>query len=186
MREPRIPPLSPDEFPDSVTGTLSALQGPDGQVLNIFATFARHPRLFKRWLPLGGQLLQGSELPARDRELLILRCGWNCRSDYEWGQHVRIAGEVGLTDSEIARVPAGPQADGWEPFDATLLRAADELHGEARISDATWEELKVRYDEHQMIEVPMLVGHYHLVAYTLNSLGVQREPGVVALPSRDV
>ena len=182
MSEPRIPPLPSDQWPESVTGTLEALQGPDGQVLNIFATFARHPRLFKRWLALGGQLLQGSELPARDRELLILRCGWNCRSDYEWGQHARIGASAGLSDEEIARVPAGPEAAGWEPFDATLLRAADELHADAGISDETWAELESRYDEHQLIEVPMLVGHYHLVAYTLNTLGVQREPGVVALP----
>jgi len=101
MSEPRIPPLPSDQWPESVTGTLEALQGPDGQVLNIFATFARHPRLFKRWLALGGQLLQGSELPARDRELLILRCGWNCRSDYEWGQHARIGASAGLSDEEI-------------------------------------------------------------------------------------
>jgi hypothetical protein len=26
--------------------------------------------------------------------------------------------------------------------------------------------------------VPMVVGHYHMVAFMLNSLGVQREPGV--------
>src|SRR5271169_1282466 len=120
MSEPRIPPLSPEEFPDSVTGTLEALQGPDGQVLNIFATLARHPALFKRWLPFGGRLLQGSELPARDRELLILRCGWNCRSDYEWGQHARIAATAGISEEEIARVAEGPDAAGWEPFDATL------------------------------------------------------------------
>ena len=185
MSEPRIPPLSPEEFPESVTGTLEALQSPDGQVLNIFATFARHPRLFKRWLPLGGQLLQGSELPARDREILILRCGWNCRSDYEWGQHARIGATAGLSEEEIARIAHGPDAAGWDPFEVTMLRAADELHAQSRISDETWAELQSRYDEHQMIEVPMLVGHYHLVAYTLNSLGVQREPGVVALPSAD-
>jgi 4-carboxymuconolactone decarboxylase len=185
MSEPRIPPLSPEEWPDSVTGTLEALQTPDGQALNIFATFARHPALFKRWLPFGGQLLQGSELPARDREMLILRSGWNCASDYEWGQHARIAATAGLSEEEIARVAHGPDAPGWDRFDATLLRAADELHAQSRISDETWAELQSRYDEHQMIEVPMLVGHYHLVAYTLNSLGVQREPGVVALPSRD-
>jgi 4-carboxymuconolactone decarboxylase len=185
MSEPRIPPLRPEEWPASVTGTLEALQTPEGQALNIFATFARHPALFKRWLPFGGQLLQGSELPARDREILILRSGWNCRSDYEWGQHARIAAAAGLSGEEIARVAHGPEAAGWDPFDATLLRAADELHVQSRLSDETWAELQDRYDEHQMIEVPMLVGHYHLVAYTLNSLGVQREPGVVALPTAD-
>ena len=70
-------------------------------------------------------------------------------------------------------------ADGWsDPFDATLIRAADELHDTGCISDETWDDLAARYDERQLIEVPMLVGHYHMVAFTLNSLGVQREPGV--------
>jgi hypothetical protein len=34
------------------------------------------------------------------------------------------------------------------------------------------------YDDKQLIEVPMVVGHYHLVGFTLNSLGVQLEPGL--------
>ena len=42
--------------------------------------------------------------------------------------------------------------------------------------------LAARYDERQLIELPMLVGHYHLVAFTLNSLGVQLEPGLEGLP----
>src|SRR5271156_5605277 len=135
MSEPRIPPLPSDQWPESVTGTLEALQGPDGQVLNIFATFARHPRLFKRWLALGGQLLQGSELPARDRELLILRCAWHCRSDYEWGQHVRIAATAGISEEEIAPAPHGPHAPPPHPSHPTLLPASDQLDARSRISD---------------------------------------------------
>ena len=73
-----------------------------------------------------------------------------------------------------------PDAPGWDPFDATLLRAADELHHDATLSDATWAALAGRYDERQMIELPMLVGHYHLVAFTLNALGVQVEDDVAA------
>ncbi|MBV8959222.1 MAG: carboxymuconolactone decarboxylase family protein, partial [Actinobacteria bacterium] len=85
---------------------------------------------------------------------------------------------TGLTDEEIARIKLGPDADGWSDLDRTLLRAADELHEEASISDATWSELSAVYDDKQLTEIPMVVGHYHLVAFTLNSLGVQREPGV--------
>ena len=85
---------------------------------------------------------------------------------------------AGLTDDEIRRVQDGPDAPGWSADDATLLRAADELHDDSCITDATWEALAARYDQRQLIELPMLVGHYHLVAYALNSLGVQREPGV--------
>jgi alkylhydroperoxidase family enzyme len=105
-----------------------------------------------------------------------------CRAAYEWGQHAAIARGVGLTDEEIARVPGGADAPGWGDFDAALLRAADELHHDACISDGTWSALVGRFDERQLIEVPMLVGHYHMVAFVLNSLGVQREEGVADMP----
>jgi alkylhydroperoxidase family enzyme len=177
--EPRIPPLPPGEADDQARELLAQAGGPAAGATNIFATFVRHPGLFRKWMPFGGKLLAG-KLPARDRELLILRTGWNCRSDYEFAQHVRIGRAAGLSDEEIDRVTAGPDAAGWSELDALLLRAADELHADACLSDTTWAALAARYDERQLIELPMLVGHYHLVAFTLNSLGVQVEPEVAA------
>lgn len=176
---PRIPPIPESERDDQARELLAQAGGGTAGATNIFATLVRHPGLFRRWLPFGGKLLAG-KLPARDRELLILRTGWNCRSDYEWAQHVRIARTAGLSDDEIARVRQGPGADGWSAHDALLLAAADELHRDACLGDATWAALAERYDERQLVEVPMLVGHYHLVAFTLNSLGVQVEDDVAA------
>ncbi len=98
------------------------------------------------------------------------------------GQHVRLAKAAGISDEEIDHIATGPEAFGWESFDRTLLTSADELHDDACITDATWSALAARYDERQVIEVPMLVGQYHMVAFALNSLGVQREPGVPGLP----
>jgi 4-carboxymuconolactone decarboxylase len=178
---PRVPPLGADERTDEQSKLLGEVQI-GAPASNIFATLVRHPRLFRRWLPFGGVLLSGA-LPPRDRELLILRTGWLCGSGYEWGQHVLVARGVGVTDDDIFRVPHGPSAQGWSPFEATLLRAADELHERSTIEDGTWQELAQQYDERQLIEVPMVVGHYHLVAFTLNTLGVEREPGVEGLPS---
>lgn len=173
---PRIGALTPDELDDEARELLGTVA--DGiDASNIFATLVRHPGLFRRWMPFGGKLLAG-KLPGRDRELLILRTGWRCGSIYEWGQHVIIGRQAGLTDDEIRRVREGPDAPGWDRHDRVLLRAADELHDDGCIADDTWAALADRYDDRQLVEVPMLVGHYHLVAFTLNSLGVQREPGV--------
>jgi alkylhydroperoxidase family enzyme len=174
---PRIPPLRPEEQDGQVRELLSGAVTDGSAASDIFATLARHPGLFRRWLPFGGKLLAG-KLPARDRELLILRTGWRCRSEYEWGQHVLLSRAAGLDDDDIARIKVGPDGPGWSPFDATLLRAADELHDDSLITDATWAALAEHYDERQLIEVPMVVGHYHLVSFALNSLGVQREAGV--------
>jgi 4-carboxymuconolactone decarboxylase len=180
-RPVRIPPLPESERDEKTKELLQPLQV-DGVDLNIFSTLVRHPRLFKRWSAFGGTLLVRGELPARDRELLILRTAWNCKADYEWGQHARIARTSGLSDDEIARAALGPDAPKWSPLDAALLRACDELHRESSISEATWHVLAGSYDDQQLIEICMVIGQYHLVAFTLNSLGVEREPGVEGLP----
>jgi len=109
---------------------------------------------------------------------LILRTGWRCRSEYEWGQHVLIGRAAGVTDDDVRRIQEGPDAAGWSVLDSTLLRAADELHDDSCITDATWAALAQHYGEQQLIEIPMVVGQYHLVSFCLNSLGVQREAGV--------
>jgi alkylhydroperoxidase family enzyme len=184
MSEPRIPPQPREDWPEDLRGLLSADLGdrPSLGELNIFTTLVRHPELFKTWMPFGGYLLTAAELPFSDRELVILRTGHNCRSAYEWGQHVRIALDGGIARDVVDRVAEGPDAPGWDEREVLLLRGADELHRDSRISDATWDGLARHLDEKQLIELPILVGQYHLVAFALNSLGVQPEPGLEPLP----
>ena len=176
-QSPRLAPLPEHDRDEQARELLDGAAAPGAPAANIFTTLVRHPGLFRKWLPFGGKLLTG-KLPPRDRELLILRTGWRCGAEYEWGQHTLIGRAAGLSDEEIERIKAGPEAPGWDPFDAALLKTVDELHDDGCISDATWAALAAGYDERQLIEVLMVVGHYHLVSFVLNSLGVQREPGV--------
>ena len=150
--------------------------------MTIFRTFIRHPKLFKRWLVFGNHILFKSTIPPRDREILILRTGWRCRSEYEWGQHVVIGKAVSLTDDEILRITEDPEAAGWDPFDATLIRAADELHDDQIVGDTTWAALGEHYSTQQLMDVVFTVGQYTLVSMTLNSFGVQLDPGVPGFP----
>ena len=183
--EPRIPPLPPDEWEGDVKRILEAVPGGVSTRLgdnNIFPTLARHPELFRAWLRLAGYLLTSGTLPGRDRELLILRTAVNCRSPYEWGQHVRISLAGGMARDEIDRVLEGPDADGWSEHEAALLRAADELHEGFRISDDTWETLARTCDTEQLIEATMVVGQYHMVAFALNTFGVELDEGLEPLP----
>jgi 4-carboxymuconolactone decarboxylase len=129
-------------------------------------------------MPFAAGILVEGQLPARVRELAILRTGWNCRSEYEFGQHAVLARKVGVSDEDIVRVQSGPNAEGWTELESAMLRAADELHADACITDETWATLAAHLDERQLIEVPVLVGQYHLVAYMLNSLGIELEPGL--------
>lgn len=104
----------------------------------LFATLAHHPRLLKRWSAFGGLLLGGT-LPACDWEVLILRTAANTGADYEWGHHLPLGRHVGLTDGATMSDSATTAADGAKLARRLLLvRAADELHVDNVIGDATW------------------------------------------------
>jgi alkylhydroperoxidase family enzyme len=135
---------------------------------------ARHPALFRTWLPFCLQLLTRSVFPPRERELLIIRTAWLCGSAYELTHHLRVGAEAGLSDRDLARLTGdGPQD--WTPRERLLVAAAGELHANHAISDATWRGLSALLTTEQQIELPMLVGHYILLAGTLRSLGVPLE-----------
>ncbi len=181
LKEPRIKPLAESEWNAEQQKILRPLMR-NGRVLNVFTTIANHPKMADRWLTFAAYILGESTLPLRDREILILRIGWLCQSEYEFGQHTSIGKSAGLTDEEIKRITEGPKAPGWDPFDAALLQAVDELHADAFITDATWNALARRYNKQQLMDVVATVGEYNLVSMFLNSFGVQLDEGVPGFP----
>ena len=146
-----------------------------GRPPHVFTTLARHRGLFRRWLWFAGGLMPGGKLPRADTELVILRVAHNTGSEYEWGHHERLGGRAGLSAEEIERVRQGPDAPGWSPRQRLLLRAADEMHADGRIGDELWAQLAAELDEVLLIELCMLIGHYEMLAMTLNSLRVEPE-----------
>ena len=186
LKVPRVNPLPESEWNKEQKDILEYYRRPSGKVYNIFLTQARHSEMMKKWRLFSGYILNQSTLPARDREMLILRIGWLCQSEYEFGQHTRIGKKAGLTSQEIVNITKGPDAPGWDPFDAALLRAVDELHADAFISDATWNTLSKRYNEKQMIDLIVTVGNYNMVSMFLNTVGVQLDPKLVGFPDTRV
>ncbi len=182
LKEPRIAPLPQSQADAEAMKLMNSRRRPDGTVMNLYTTLANSPKMGERWLTFASYILRESTLPPRDREILILRIGWLCRAEYEFGQHTLVGKSVGLTDEEIKRITLGAKAPGWDPFDATLIRAADELHADAFITDATWNALAKRYNKQQLMDVVMTVGNYNLVSMLLNSFGVQLDPGVPSFP----
>jgi alkylhydroperoxidase family enzyme len=174
---PRIAPTRPHELgplarivaeiAGRVTGT-----GP----ANIFTTLGQHPRLFRAWLRYSAQLMPFGKLPRRDTELVILRVAWQCRSAYEWHQHVPLALRVGLTADEVAGVADGLAASGFTARQRTLLAVSDELLTQRALSDATWSAVQATLHDREAIELCLLIGNYQGLASTIGGLGIQIEP----------
>ncbi len=182
LTEPRVPALEEKDWNDDAKALLEPFQA-RGNVLNIFRTLANHPDLARRWMVFANHILGKSTLPVRERELVILRIGYLCQAGYEWGQHVLIAREAGMTDEEIRSCKSGPDTPGISELDRLLLKATDELHADAHVSDDTWNSLAGHLSQQQLMDLVFTVGQYNLVSMALNSFGVQGDEG---LPGWDV
>jgi 4-carboxymuconolactone decarboxylase len=180
--KPRIPPPAPRELRADVAELLSLTAPPGREPPGTMAVLARQPDLLSPFLGWAAALALNGALPKRDHELLALRVAWNCRSAFEWGEHVEYARAAGLDDGEVARVPGGAGAEGWAAHEAALLRAADELHAGCSIADATWDVLAVHYEMPALVEVPFVIGQYTMLSMVANGLDVEAEPGSDPLP----
>lgn len=174
LAETRLDPIPRGEWSDEVRELLDP-ENAGGPVLNLYATLARHPLLYRPRAVQSAYIRTGATLSDRAREILILRIGWLCGAEYEWAQHVRAARRIDMSDDEIRRIATGADASGWDPFEATLIRAADELHRDDTISDPTWRALDERYGTAELIDVVITVAGYRMVSVALNSLGTQLE-----------
>jgi len=181
LKAPRIAPLSNEEMSDEQKEMMGE-RFDRNAIFNVFRTIARAPKAYKAFMHWGGYILSNrNDLSARDRELVILRAGYNWKAGYEWAQHVVIGKEAGLTDVEVERIKAGPDADGWSAIDAAMLQATDELTSDAFITDGTWARLSDLTDKQKM-DLVMTVGQYTQVSMMLNSFGVQLDEGLTLDP----
>lgn len=185
LSEPRIEPTTNDEWTPEQAELMAPLveRGAD---FNIFRTMIREPAAFRAFLAWGNYILsRANALPAREREIAVLRTGWLCRAGYEWAQHVVIGKRVGLTDEEIEAIKTGAEAPGWSAADSSILTACDELHHDQFITDPTWARLAAHFDDKQRVDLVYTVGQYTQVSMLLNSFGVQPDAGLAVDPALD-
>jgi 4-carboxymuconolactone decarboxylase len=177
LTKARIEPVT-DEAATPEQQALMAGRANGGQVLNVYRTLVNAPEAAEAFLKWGRYILsERNDLAPRQREIVILRTGFLCRSGYEWTQHVRVGKGAGLTDAEVEAIKVGADAPSWDAADAALIRAADELHKDFFISNETWAELGNHFTTKQQMDVVFSVGQYTQVSMFLNSFGVQLDPG---------
>jgi alkylhydroperoxidase family enzyme len=171
---PRIAPVEDSALDEAQAALLEPIRASGRPILNIFRTLATAPAALKGFLGWGEYVLsQKNSLPAREREIVVLRIGWLCRAGYEWTQHVPIGKRAGLTEEEIAGIKIGADSGAWSPADAAILRATDQLHHDQFITDEVWKTLLDHLTQRQIMDLVFTAGQYTQVCMMLNSFGVQ-------------
>jgi alkylhydroperoxidase family enzyme len=174
MSTPRMEPVSPP-FSDAVQATFDRLMPPGVPPLVLFTTLARSERAFSRFMAAG--LLDKGPVGLRERELMICRTCARCSSEYEWGVHIAFFAErVGLSKEQISGTVAGTiDPSLWSARDLLILRLADELHETSSMGDELWLALSREFSHEQILELILLSGFYHTVAYLTNGLRLPLE-----------
>ena len=182
LNAPRIPMVPQDQWTPQQAALAAPMVERDN-MLNIFRTLLTHPDAMSGFMGWASYVLsKRNALPRRDREIVVLRIGYLCRSGYEWTQHVEIGLKCGLTEAEVAAIKTGAEASNWTPAESALIRAADDLHRDQFVSDSSWKALSAHYDMKQCMDVVFTAAQYTQVSMILNSFGVQLDPGQVLDP----
>ena len=177
MQVPRLAPLTDDEMSPDQRDLVKSYRRGDS-LFNVFRVGVRNVDLFRAFKPFGLYTMLRSELPPRLRELAILRVAIINRSDYEWGHHVRIARELGVTDDEITRIRQGADAEGWSELERVVLSAVAQLMTSADLDEPTFERLMTELGERCLTDLIYTVGNYATVSTALKVFRVPLEPGI--------
>src|SRR5262249_30105514 len=142
----RIPVPVPGELRPDIEQLVAAIAPPGREPAKTMAVLGRQPDLLSPFLGWAAALALNGVLPNRAHELLALRAASNCRSEFEWVEHVEYARAAGLTDAEIDAVAQPLAGHHWTEADRALLQAADELHETQNLTDDAWARLAAHYD----------------------------------------
>ncbi len=176
----RISPLTEPYAPD-IAELLATMMPPGVPPIALFRTFAHNPRMARAMGPWGRyELSRELSLTLRQREIVIDRVCARLGCEYEWGVHVAVfSDKAGLSREQIRSLTRGGAEDRcWEePIERALIAAVDQLCASATIDDDVWTALSVHLDSAQRLDLCMLAGWYHAVAFTARAAGVPLEDG---------
>lgn len=169
----RLPYVDPATAPEHVRETLAKLP----VSLNVFRMMAHAEQDFRPLIQLGTAILGRQKLPAKLRELVILRVGRVSNAQYEWVQHVPIALATGATQAQIDALEKGDiTAPCFDATERTALRFATEVMRDVRASEATFNELTRLVTAQEIVELIVTVGYYMLLARLLETTAVDIDP----------
>jgi alkylhydroperoxidase family enzyme len=181
IARPVTPRLEP--IPSVAAKAREAMADLPVNAVNLMATMAHNRTVARGINQLAQAVMLEGDVPRRQLEIAVLRMGWNCRAEYEFGQHTLFARETGLTDAEISATTR-PISDGaWSDADRAVLRLVDDLYTDDCLSDSTWDEATRHFSSADMVQLIAAAGCYRLVSGFLNSAGVQLDDGVPGWPS---
>ena len=179
---PRIALAEPPYEPE-IAAALERVMPKGVPPLLLFRALAKSARVFSKMF--AGGLLDPGPLGLRQREVVIDRTTARLGCEYEWGVHIAFFAErVGFTPGHVAATVHDPaDAACWDAKDGALIALVDDLVDRRTVSETTWNDLVIHFDEAQILEAIALIGYYHTISFFCIGLRLPLEDYAARFPS---
>jgi 4-carboxymuconolactone decarboxylase len=166
-------PLEGQAAVDGIVKSRGSLQGP-------FTVFLHAPELAGRVAHLGAYVRFEGELDMRVRVLAAMTVARELDAVYVWGAQTGSARKQGVPESTITAIREG-HSRGVPSEDAQIIDFTRRLLREHRVDNATFEALRKRFGERQLLELTGTIGYYAMLAMTVNACELEAAPGAEVL-----
>jgi len=180
----RLPQVRDEDFTDETRAFFGQWTGgifKDADKNPVLRTFAHHPDLANAFSPLNIHLLSANSLPVKLRQIAIMRVAWITGATYMWSSHLNTSKSCGLSDDFYGPVQRGADDPYFSDLERAVIRAAEDLVREQKISDANWQVLRAEWSEKQLLDFMFTVGCYTMVAGVMRSTGAERQEDLLEL-----
>jgi len=120
------------------------------------------------------------------RELGQTRAGWLRGSQFVFSQHCKSCRTVGISEEQVAAIPAWSTADCFDDKERVVLAYTDALvGGDGRIPDALFEQLRAHLSDVEILELTYITSLYEMHAIMSRALRTEfddRDDPIVEIP----
>ena len=145
-------------------------------VLNIVKLLAHCPDIGPEYLRFAGSVLRGENVPMKLRELATLRVGNLNGADYEYLHHIPLGLRGGLTRKQIDEIANWPESSEFDEQERRVLQYTDEVARDNRVTDKTFARMRELFDEHDIVELTLVIGYFLMLCRILVTFQVELEP----------
>jgi len=183
----RIEMVDSDSQDEILKPVFARLKQRWGAVLHLYRVLGWSPPLVKAWGAFAWSLRFEVKASRKLRELLVIHIAQQLGARYEYGHHMQMALDEGITEAQIAALPRWKEGSAlFAPDEQLMLRLGDELALGPGASAETMAALKARFSHSDLMEILVTGAYYCAVARVVNSLDLDLEPGHEDLRARDV
>ena len=155
--------------------------GPRGGVRGPFLPLLNSPELADKVQKLGQFVRYDCSIPWNLREVAILVTAYHWKAQYEWFAHDREARNAGVSEAVIEAIRQGERPTFDDIAEEEIYDFCSELYTTRRVSDDIYQKIVDRHGAQGATDLAGLLGHYNLIAITLNIFDVEVPGGLTPL-----